>query len=73
MTGLWGVMDETVQDEIFTYECSTAEEAAGLFLDDPEATGTVVRVWVLGRHPAAFVRTKSGDILKIDSPGQVQK
>jgi hypothetical protein len=73
MTGLFGVMDATEDDVIYTYECDSAEEAAGLYLDDPDCAGTVVRVWTLGRHPKAFVKSKSGAVLPSGSPDPVRK
>ena len=73
MGGLFGVMDEQAKDEVWTYEAASAEHAAQLYLDDPEAVGTVVRVWTLGRYPAAFVKTKGGAVQKIASPESVKK
>lgn len=70
-TRLYGVADVAELTAIFTYEAASAEEAAALYLDDPTTPGTMVRVWLLGRHPAAFVQTKAGVAVKVSDPKPV--
>lgn len=70
---LYGVMAEEDLDTVWTYEADSAQEAAAMYLDDPDCAGVVVRVWVLGRNPDAFVRTAQGNVAQLLSPDQVGK
>lgn len=70
-TSLYGVADVAELTAVYTYEATSAQEAAAMYLDDPTTPGTMVRVWTLGRHPAAFVQTKAGVTVKVVEPEAV--
>lgn len=70
---LFGVMDEGDLDVVYTYEADSLSEAAALYLDDPDAVGVVVRVFALGRHAPAFVKSSTGSILLVSDAVPVTK
>lgn len=73
MTKLYAVCTDQDPDMVFTYEAESAQEAAELYLDDPDAIGDVVRVWELDRYPPAFVKVKArGEVLLLAGSPKVE-
>lgn len=69
---LYGVMSTADLDTVWTYEAETAPEAAAMYLDDADS-GDVVRVFALGRHAPAFVKTVDDGIVAVEKPPMVYK
>jgi len=67
-------MAENCLDEVFTYECGSAQTAAELYLDsDRDSKGMVVRVFVLDRNPPAFILDSDLDVRELSRPPEVKK
>lgn len=72
MKQLFGVMSTVDSDVLYTYEADSAEGAARLYLEDADG-GDAVRVFLLARHPPAFVKTSDDQVLHVAAPPPVRK
>lgn len=73
MKGLFGVMDECDLDTLYTYEAESLADAAKLHLEGDDSVGTVVRVFALGRHAPAYIKSGSGELLLVAGSRPVRK